>query len=379
MENKQKEIDLSKVILILKENRKQIGIVTAVTTLLAIIYCIFATPIFTAKTVINPPKLTDAGSGVSQALGGLAVLAGGGGGILSQKTDTDIAIALLNTNALKDMVINKLDLDKYYGAKNNELARRSLSGHVKFIPDMKSGFLEIDVDDKDPKLATKIVNYYSVALGQLISNIAYGRSSQKMQFLEQQESAAKASLKIAQNALKVFALKNGISAGVQAQVITSLSTQLQAQLVVAQSQLQAMSLYATSDNPDYKSLQAKVDGLRQQLDAISGQGDTSDQFSIPASLAPELSQQYANLMRDLVMNEEMLKVITKQYQASRLDVLSEVAPTGVQVIDIAQIPIYKTKPKRLNILLSWFLFGLIGSCLYFIIRNGKEIIVYQET
>ncbi|TXJ00162.1 MAG: hypothetical protein E6Q32_06940 [Neisseriales bacterium] len=378
MENKQKEIDLSKVILILKENRKQIGIVTAVTTLLAIIYCIFATPIFTAKTVINPPKLTDAGSGVSQALGGLAILAGGGGGFLSQKTDTDVAIALLNTNALKDMVINKLDLGKYYGVKDSELARRSLSGHVKFFPDMKSGFLEIDVDDKDPKLATKIANYYCIALGQLISNIAYGRSSQKMQFLEQQESAAKASLKIAQNALKTFALKNGISAGVQAQVITSLSTQLQAQLVVAQSQLQAMSLYATSDNPDYKSLQAKVDGLRQQLDAISGQGDTSDQFSIPASLAPELSQQYANLMRDLVMNEEMLKVITKQYQASRLDVLSEIAPTGVQVIDIAQIPIYKTRPKRLNILLGWFLFGLIGGCVYFIIRNGKEIIIYRE-
>lgn len=372
MENKQKEIDLSKVILILKENRKQIGIVTAVTTLLAIIYCIFATPIFTAKTIINPPKLSDAGSGIYPALGNIN---GFGGGLLSQKTDGDVVIAMLNTNVLKDMVIHKFGIGKNDKKKNSEDIRGDLSRMVKFTLDPKSGFLEIDVNSPDPELATKIANYYSIALGQLISNIAYGRSSQKMQFLEQQESAAKASLKIAQNALKVFALKNGISAGVQAQVITSLSTQLQAQLVVAQSQLQAMSLYATSDNPDYKSLQAKVDGLRQQLDAISGQGDTSDQFSIPASLAPELSQQYANLMRDLVMNEEMLKVITKQYQASSLDVMSEIVPTVVQIIDPAQIPLYKSQPVKRNVVMKGFFVGLLSSIVYFIIVNRKKIVI----
>lgn len=371
----QKEIDLSKVVSVIKDNKKQIGMLTVVTTLIAIIYCIFATPIFTAKTIINPPKLSDAGSGISQALGGLAALAGGGGGLLSQKTDADVAIAMLNTDAVKDMVVGKFNLIKYYKAKNIELARRALVGSVKFIPDMKSGFLEIDVDDKDPKLATNIANYYNIALGQLISDVAYGRSKQKMQFFDKQLTATKASLKVTQDNLKAFALKNGISAGIQAQVITGLSTQLQAQLVVAQSQLQAMSLYATIDNPDYQSLQAKVEGLRKQLDAISGQANTSDQLSIPAGLAPGLSQQYADLMRDMLMNEEMLKVVAKQYQASRLDTLSEIAPTGVQIIDPAQIPLYKSKPRRLNVLVGGFVLGLIASSIYFIILNRKRIIV----
>lgn len=373
MENKQKEIDLSKVVLILKDNRKQIGVVTILTTLIAIIYCIFATPIFTAKTIINPPKLSDAGSGVYPALGALGGL--GGGGLLSQKTDVDVAIAMLNTNALKDMVIHKFGIEKNNKKKNAEDIRGDLSRMVQFIPDPKSGFLEIDVSNADPKLATRIANYYSIALGQLISNVAYGRSSQKMQFLEQQQLSTKANLKLAQNALKAFALKNGISAGIQTQVITSLSTQLQAQLVVAKSQLQAMSLYATSDNPDYKTLQAKVDGLRQQLEAISGQGNTSDQLSIPAGLAPELSQQYADLMRDLLMNEEMLKIIIKQYQASRLDVISEITPTVVQIIDPAQIPLYKSQPVKRNVILKGLLIGLLSSIAYFIVINRKMIVV----
>lgn len=372
MQQIQKEIDLNKVVDIIKDNRKRIAIVTSLTTLIAIIYCIFATPIFTAKVIINPPKLSDAGSGISQALGGLAALAGGGG-LLSQKTDLDVAIAMLNTNAVRDIVVAKFNLIKYYHATNIELARGSLAGSVKFVPDMKSGFLEIDVDSKDPKLATNIANYYGVALGQLISDVAYGRSKQKMQFFDQQLNATKANLKFAQDKLKSFALKNGISAGTQEQVIVGLSTQLQAQLVVAQSQLQAMSLYATNDNPDYKYLQANVDGIKKQLDAISGQTD-ADQLYIPAGLAPGLSQQYSDLMRDMLMNEEVFKIVAKQYQASRLDMLSEIVPTNVQIIDPAQIPFYKSKPKRLNIILVGFILGLIISIMYYMVSNREKII-----
>ena len=111
MQAQQKEIDLSKVILVLKDNKKRIAISTGITTLIAIVYLLIATPIFTAATIINPPKLTDAGSGASQVLSGLAAISGGGG-FLSQKTDADVTIEILNTIALKNLVIQKFDLVK---------------------------------------------------------------------------------------------------------------------------------------------------------------------------------------------------------------------------------------------------------------------------
>jgi uncharacterized protein involved in exopolysaccharide biosynthesis len=375
----QKEIDLSKVVLVLKEHKKQIGISTGITTLLAILYCIFATPIYTAKTIINPPKLTDAGSGVSQLLGGMAGLSLGGGGFLSQKTDADVVIAMLNTNQLKDMVINKFNLIKYYKKKDIELTRKSLNDRVKFIPDMKSGFVEIDVDDKDPKLAANMANYYNIALGQLISNVAYNKSKQKMDFFNQQLASAKKAVNDAQSKLKDFAQKNGIVAGQQSQVIAGLTTQLQAQLVVAQAQLQAMSLYATTDNPDYKEVSAKVDAIRKQLNDISGQQTQSsnnpDSLPIPAGLAPELAQQYANLVRDVVLSDEILKVIAKQYEAAKIDALSEMAPTAIQIIDPAQVPLHKSKPQRLKIVLLCSIITLIICCVYVLIKNFKRIVI----
>ena len=374
MENRQKEIDLSKVVLVLKDNRQQIGIITALTTLLAIVYCTFATPIFTAKTIINPPKLTDAGSGVSQALSGLAALAGGGGGFLSQKTDSDVAIALLNTAALKNMIIERFDLLKYFNAKDIELARTALSGKVKFIPDMKSGFLEIDVDDKDPKLASNIANYYTIALGQLISNIAYNRSQQKMQFFEGQLKVTKQSLTQSESNIKMFIQKNGIIAGQQVQVLASIATQLQSKLVVAQAQLQSLAYYASTDNPEYKSLQAQIDSYKQQLNQLNDR-DNTDNIAIPSNLAPELAQQYLNLMRNFVLQEEIYKLLTKQYQANRLDALSEMIPTAVQIVDPATVPLHKSKPKRLKIILGALVLGALLSSVYFIVRNRKKIII----
>ena len=81
-----KEINLGKVMQVLRDNKKQIIRNTLIVTVIAAIYAFMATPIFTAKTIINPPKLSDAGAGLGQALGGLTLALNGGGGFLNQKT-----------------------------------------------------------------------------------------------------------------------------------------------------------------------------------------------------------------------------------------------------------------------------------------------------
>ena len=377
MQAQQKEIDLSKVVLVLKENKKRIAISTGITTLIAIVYCLIATPIFTGATIINPPKLTDAGLGAAQLIGGLAAL-GGGGGLLNQKTDADVTIAIMKTNAMKDLVISKFDLQQLLKQKDIELTRRTLDGKVKFIPDMKSGFIEIDVDDKDPKLAAALANYYVIALGQMVSNISYGKSNAKFQFFNQQLDKAESSLNIAEEAVKQFALKNGIIAGQQVSIVANLATQLQAQLVVAQAQLQAMSLYASPDNPDYIELNSQIASYKGQLDKLNNSA-SPDPIGVPAGLAPELAKQYAGLMRDVMFRQEVYEIIARQYEANRLDSVSELTPVGIQVVDPAVIPLYKSKPKRLKVVVGGLMLGLIASSVYFILRNRKKIIIEVES
>ncbi len=369
---KQKEIDLSKAILVLKENRKKIGISTGVVTLIAILYCIFATPIFTATALINPPKLSDAGTSFSQVISGLNALTGSGGGGILQKTDADIATVMLKTNAVKDMVIDKFNLVNKFKVKDIEKARKILDGKVKLIPDIRSGFIEIDVDDEDPKLAAAIANYYTIALGQLINNVAYSRANQRYQFYQQQLAHALISLNKAESDLKDFAKRNGIIAGQQVQVIANISMQLQTQLVVAQYQLESMRYYVNTDNPDYLALQTKINSIKTQLDKINNQTGGED-IAIPSGLAPELANQYLNLMRDFVFKELVYNVLLKQSKASQLDALSEVVPLSIQVIDPAQVPIYKSKPRRARLLFTAFTLSAFFSGLYFLFKNRNFI------
>lgn len=372
MNSSQKEIDLGKVVEVLKENKKKIGICTGISTVIAIIYCIFATPIFTARALINPPKLSDAGTSFSQVISGLNALSGGGG--ILQKTDADITVAILNTNYVSDFIIKEFNLIKVFDVKDIERARKILFGMVKFVPDMKSGFVLIEVSNKDPKLAADIANEYTTALGQSINNVAYSRANQRVIFYNKQLESATASLNSAEDSLRSFAESNGILAGQQSQVIANISTQLQAQLVATQMQLQSMNYYANTANPDYQALQAKIVSIKKQLDQLNNQ-NTDDNIAIPAGLAPKLATTYVRLMRDLQFKQVVYDVMMKQLKASQLDAQSEMVPLAIQVVDPAQVPLYKSKPKRLFVIIMGMIFGLLLSSLYFILYNHKKFIV----
>lgn len=377
MPEHKKEIDLSKLILILITNKKPIGIVTAITTTLAIIYCIFATPIYTATAVINPPKLTDSGTSFSQVMSGMAAIAGGGGGLL-QKTDADISIAILSTVSVQNLVIKRFNLQKLFEQPNIEKTRRVLLGMVKLIPDMKSGFVSISVDNENPKMAADIANYYTVALGQVVNNIAYARANQRYSFYQEQLESASLALSQSETALRLFSESNGVIAGQQSQVIAGISTQLQARLVSAQIELRRISYYVSPQNPDYLSLESQIYSLKHQLAALNNQSIDSDGLVIPAGLAPNLANQYIRLMRDFKFKELVYEVMLKQSKAAQLDSLSETGPLAIQVVDPAEVPFYKSKPKRLYIIVGSFIFGFLVTALYIMLINRKHFIIEVE-
>lgn len=367
-----KNIDFTQMWQQLKLNWKKIAIPTGIVTLIAILYCIFATPIFTATVIINPPKLSDAGTRVNQALSGFSDAVTGGGFLA--KTDTDIATSILGTNRVRDMVVKKFNLQQYYNKKDIELTRRALKGSVTITPDAKAGFLAISVDDKDPKLAADIANYYIMALGQAISQVAIDKSQARSSFYEAEMEQAKAQLDIAESNLKQFIQANGIIAGQQASVIAGITTQLQAQLTVYQSQLEAMKLYASEDNPDYQLLKSQINAIKTQLSRISGQPGTADNITIPANLAPDLAQKYVDLTRVRLIREAVYKVLVNQYESYKYDSLIEQSPTPIQVIDPAQIPLYKSRPKRLQIVILSFILSLFISSIYILFKRRKLII-----
>ena len=309
-----KEIDLLKIWHVLKINKFIILGFTALATLIAIIYCIFATPIFTANVTINPPKLSDSGSGLATILGGVTVANLSGNGLFAQKSDADITIRLLSTRFVLNQVAKNLDLVHAYKVKNIDRAIGVLQKATIPITDTKTGFLDINVDSKNPKLAAAIANYYPIALGMVISKVGLDKTSQKKQFYDNQVSQSRQDLLNAQNMLKDFLTKNGITAGTQTSIVTGISTQLQAQLAVAQSQLNAMQRYATTDNPDYRQLQSHITSLKAQIVSLSGTTTNGDPgVTLPPNLAPGLAQQYMNLVMQVTFRTEVYNLLLKQF------------------------------------------------------------------
>lgn len=373
----QEGVHIGKMFQVLKQNYLNISKITLIFCVIALIYCFVATPIFTANTIINPPKLNNSGNSIAKNLGDMSDMDFSYSWSMT-KTDADTIIAICKTDQLRNLIVDKFNLMKIKNLKNQDLARKYLSGVTTFTPDLKSGFLKISVDDSDPKLAANIANYYITALGQTISNIFYSKTRQKQKFFLEQLDITKANLHAAQDKLELFAEKNGVASGQQAAVVADLSTQLQAQLVVVRSQLQAMSLYATPDNPDYKNLQATVNSLEKQVNDVNGKNITSSdnmQLPIPSHLAPALSSEYSNLERDVLLNEEILKILFKQYENSKIEGYSQMVPSSIEVIDPALVPTYKSKPKKLKLIAIAFLLGIVLSSLYYIIKNKNKFIV----
>lgn len=366
-----KSLDWVKLLEILKQNLKWMVSLTAIVTIIALIYSAILPPIFTASTLINPPKLSDASTNLGGALGGAI-----GVGFAGADKSVDITIASLNTNRVRDLLIKKHDLIKRWQVGNIQAARGILAGMVSFIPDKFSGFLAISVDSTDPKLAAEIANGYVDALSQAISDVANNKTVLRYDFYRNQMLLEQKELNQAESAVKAFNISHGITAGQQAQVISGIVIQLNGQLVAAQASLQAMAAYASPDNPDYKALQASVVSIKEQLDKINGQQSFDDDDSVPGNVVPALSQEYVGLMRNQGIHEMVYKVLVNQYEGYKFDYLISQAPTPIQVLDKADVPLTKSKPHKVRIVLGAFLISTLLPLIFVLLRNRKLLIKY---
>ncbi len=183
------EISLLDLFAVIAENLRLLIIGPIVAGLIGLGVAFWMTPIFTAKTTIIPPGQNNSSGAAALLgqLGGLGALAGGAAGI---KTSTDQYIAYLQSNTLRDRLIEQFNLMERYKAKYNEQARQSLKVASKITADKKSGLIAIEVSDKDPAFAAKLANAYVTALSQMLGKMALEDAQSRRDLLEQQINQA---------------------------------------------------------------------------------------------------------------------------------------------------------------------------------------------
>ena len=359
------EISLLDLATALGEEKKTLFAIPLITTLVAVVVSLQMTPVFTAKTVVMPPQQQQGGAAAALAsLGGLAGLAGlgGGGGLKSQD---EMYVAFLGSESLQNRIIADLKLQERYAAKTLSATRNYLKGQVRITSDKKSGLLNIEADDKDPAFAAELANLHVQALHGMLGRLAVTEAQQRRQFYEQQIHQTQDKLSLAEVAFRAAKEKSGMQVTtVLAETGVRASAEMRSQIAVREVQLQAMSRFATAQNPETQRIASELAALRSQLNkAEQGSG-------VSTVAASPLHQEAVKSFRDVKVQEALLEVMIRQYELARVDEAKE-GPL-IQQVDVATPPEHKSKPKRAQIVLVAAFAGLFLGVLVAFVRRALK-------
>ena len=357
------EINLLDLATALGEEKATLFAIPFITTLVAVVVSLMMTPIFTAKTVVMPPQQQQSGAAAALAsLGGLAGLAGAAGGI---KSPDEMYVAFLGSEGMQNRIIAELKLQERYEAKTLTDTRAALKTQMRFASDKKSGLLSIEADDKDPAFAAELANRHVVELRAMLGRLAVTEAQQRRQFYEQQIQQTQDKLALAEVAFRAAKEKSGMQVtSVLAETGVRASAELRGQIAAREVQLQAMSRFATAQNPDTQRIASELSALRAQLNkAEQGSGESK-------AAASPLHQEAVKSYRDVKVQEAMLEVLIRQYELARVDEAKE-GPL-IQQVDVAMPAERKSKPKRAQIVLVAAFAGLFLGVLVAFVRRALK-------
>jgi len=196
----------------------------------------------------------------------------------------------------------------------------------------------------------------------MMGKLAVTEAQQRRVFYEQQILKTQEELSKAEAEFKSAREQSGLQvtvliadAGVRA------GADLRAQIATKEIQMQAMSRFATPQNPDVQRLGSELSALRAKLNKI-------DQGTGVAEEATPTQQAAVRAYRDIKAREAMMGVLTSQYESARVDESKE-GPL-VQQVDVATPPERKSKPKQAIIVVVAILTGLFLGMLFAFLRQA---------
>jgi tyrosine-protein kinase Etk/Wzc len=369
-EEEEASIDLVALLQTLNRGKKAILQIVGTAVVLAIVIAYMLPVKYTSTVTFIPPSLGGSSSMASALAGQLSAI--GGGDLLGAgKTSGDLYAGILASRSVQSELVKKYHLQDVYRVKRESDAERVLASNTFTVVDAKSTIITVAVTDTRQDRAQELANAYMDALRETNGRLALGQSSQRRYFFGEQLAREKDDLEDAEVDLKKTEEQSGLIAptGQTEAEIRSIAD-LQAEVAVRQVQLAALRDSATEQNPQVVRLHSEIDDLQGQLARMQKGSGTSSLTSIPTSKVPELQLEYVRKEREVKYHEALFEMLSRQFEAARLDEARD-APL-VQVLDSASYPDAKSSPKRTLIVLGAFLFGLIVSCVWVLVREPLQ-------
>jgi capsule polysaccharide export protein KpsE/RkpR len=334
---------------------------------------------YTATTRLMPPE-NQGGSSIAMLSAVISKTAAPGLGglasdILGSKSSGALYMEALHSRTVEDRVVNRFDLRREYWVRYMEDARKYLDDNTSVSEDRKSGVITVMVTDRNRQRSAAMAQAYVEELNRLMNDVSTSSARRERIFIEQRLATVKQDLHRAAEDFSQFASQNTtLDISSQTKAMVEAGADLQGHLMAAQSELEGLETIYTANNVRVRSLRARVDELRHQLNEMAGGNPTAVQAANPAAVPgspasggqgssnqisdmiypsirklPLLGVRWAELYQQTKVQETVYQLLTQEYEMAKIQEAKEI-PT-IKVMDEAAIPERKSFPPRLGFMI----------------------------
>jgi uncharacterized protein involved in exopolysaccharide biosynthesis len=350
------------------ERRRLLFRIAAISLLVSLLIAFILPKQYKSSARLMPPSNSGVPTAMLAALAGRALGGIGGigslaGSLLGGNNTTALFVELLHSGTVADHLIDRFHLQQAYHKRYRVDTAKHLARITTITDDKKSGVITVTVEDTDRRRARDLAQAYLDELNLLVTRTSNSSAHQERVFIEKRLQKVKADLERAQQQMSEFSSTHStVDIKEQTRAMVDAASRVQAQMVLEQANLNSLRQIYGDGNVRVRATQARIGVLQHQLLTMSGSsaplpvGDTTagnDQSSTASNSdlypalrqLPRLAVPYADLYREVKVQETVFELLTQQYELARIQEAKDVP--AVSVIDSPGIPEKKSFPPRL--------------------------------
>jgi uncharacterized protein involved in exopolysaccharide biosynthesis len=314
------------------------------------------------------------------ALGGVNGLGGLATAILGGNNTTALFATLLHSGTVADHLITRFDLQRAYHKHYRSDTAKYLARHTDIVEDKKSGVITVTVYDTDPRRARDLAKGYLDELNLLVNRTSTSSAHQERLFIERRLQQVSSDLEHAQQRMSDFSSTHAtVDIREQARALVDAAARVQAQLIVERSGLDSLRQIYGDGNVRVRAAQARIAVLEHQLGKMGGSAaplpaDSRDEAEVsapelspPLRQLPRLAVPYADLYREVQVQQTIFELLTQQDELARIQEAKDVPV--VSIIDTPGIPEKKYFPPRLLLSLLLMFVSLAAASAHVILQH----------
>jgi len=265
---------------------------------------------------------------------------------------------VFHSNHTKRRIIDEFDFVEYFKLEESVnkfgLAAKMLRKYVTLKVSEKGGLgmtrtvsYNVTCFHRSPDTAKLMADFVFAIVDSSVREISVDKAQRNRQFIERQIGVQNEKMDSIQIVFREFQnTHKAYNVPEQAKLSMKAYADLKATSLMNELRLSSLS-------SEFRGTTHEITELRRNqrvLDAKLKEYEAGDNPNIIPSLdlSSKLAPEYAKMVRDIEVQNQLILFLTKEYEQARLQEVRDVSP--LIVVDPPFVPEYKARPKRLNIL-----------------------------